>query len=257
MTRSMARRGDRHLPGKPAAPQATLHARIHADLRRQIVSGAWPTGTRIPFEVDLAAEYGCSRMTVNKVMAELARAGLIERRRKAGSFVARPGGEAALLEIRDLRDEVEALRLGAASTYRHRVIARQRRSSTATDMTALGLARPTQLVAIECVHSAGERVFCHEQRIISLATVPEARDERFDALAPGPWLVARIPWTEAEHRIRAVSATKPIAGALGIEPGSACLIVARRTWGDRGPITAVRLTYPGELQELTARFRPA
>ena len=40
-------------------------------------------------------------MTVSKALTELARAGLIERRRKAGSFVARPQRQSALLEIRD------------------------------------------------------------------------------------------------------------------------------------------------------------
>ena len=51
------------------------------------MSGEWAPGHRIPFEHELATEYGCSRMTVNKALSQLARAGLIERRRRSGSFV--------------------------------------------------------------------------------------------------------------------------------------------------------------------------
>jgi GntR family histidine utilization transcriptional repressor len=36
------------------------------------------------------ARYRCSRMTVSKALSELAQADLIERRRKAGTFVRRP-----------------------------------------------------------------------------------------------------------------------------------------------------------------------
>ena len=49
--------------------------------RRRILSGEWPPGHRIPFEHELTARYGCSRMTVSKALGELVEAGLIERRR--------------------------------------------------------------------------------------------------------------------------------------------------------------------------------
>ena len=55
----------------------TLHKRIRTDISARILSGAWPPGFRIPFEHELMAEYGCSRMTVNKALAPLAESGLI------------------------------------------------------------------------------------------------------------------------------------------------------------------------------------
>lgn len=48
-------------------------------------------------------------MTVNKVLTQLARAGLVERRRKAGTFVMRQQSRSAVLEIHDIRMEVAAL----------------------------------------------------------------------------------------------------------------------------------------------------
>ena len=41
-------------------------------------------------------------MTVNKALSELAQADLIERRRRAGSFVRRPQHRSAVLKIADI-----------------------------------------------------------------------------------------------------------------------------------------------------------
>ena len=91
------------------AQPASLHQRILADISERIVSGDWPPGHRIPFEHELSAEYQCSRMTVNKALSQLAKSGLIERRRRSGSFVTRPRSQAAVLEIHDIKAEVQAL----------------------------------------------------------------------------------------------------------------------------------------------------
>lgn len=65
---------------------SSLSVRIRGDIERRILSGEWPPGHRILYEHELMAEYGCARMTVNRVLSSLAEAGLIERRRRAGSF---------------------------------------------------------------------------------------------------------------------------------------------------------------------------
>ena len=48
----------------------------------------WPPGALIPGEEALAQEFGVARATVNRALSELARAGVLERRRKAGTRVA-------------------------------------------------------------------------------------------------------------------------------------------------------------------------
>src|SRR3546814_1431580 len=66
-----------------AAARMSLDARIRADIEARIRSGAWPPGHRIPFEHELTATYGCSRATVSKALGALARAGIIDRRKRA------------------------------------------------------------------------------------------------------------------------------------------------------------------------------
>jgi GntR family histidine utilization transcriptional repressor len=235
-------------------PEATsLHQRILSDISERILSGEWAPGHRIPFEHELTEQYGCSRMTVNKALSQLAKAGLIERRRRSGSFVRRPQSQAAILEIHDIKAEVQALGL----PYRYELTARQKRKSMAQDRALMDL-RPAGLILdLTCRHFAGSRPFCLEERLINLAAVPEAADEPFREDAPGPWLIARVPWSAAEHRIRASGAGGEVAAALGLDIGAPCLVVERRTWSAEHPVTHVRFTYAADSHTLVARFTPS
>ena len=238
--------------GGAAAGAVSLHERILGYIEGRILSGEWLPGSRIPFEHELSAQYGCSRMTVNKALTQLAKAGLIERRRKVGSFVMLAPSRSALLEIPDIKTEVAAL--GAA--YRFEILTRRSKRATPADEGRLEGVGNGRVLEIACRHWAGKRPFCLEERLISLAEVPEAALEPFADIAPGPWLLARAPWTAAEHRIRAIAASSRCAASLEIAARSACLEIERRTWRGGAAITQVRLTYPGEKHELIARFSP-
>ena len=96
-----------------------------------------------------------------------------------------------------------------------------------------------------------------EERLISLDAVPEAADESFEEIAPGPWLIGRVPWSSAEHRISAAAADAGIAAALDIDDGAPCLVIERRTWSSEKPVTNARFTYTAESHTLVARFSPA
>src|SRR5690606_22641545 len=99
--------------------------------------------------------------------------------------------------------------------------------------------------------------FCFEERLINLAAVPDAASADFSVQPPGSWLLGQVPWSAAEHRIRAVSADRRAADALDLAAGTACLVIERRTWSSEAHITHVRLTYPGERHELVAQFSPS
>lgn len=231
----------------------SLHQRILSDIREKILSGTWAPGHRIPFEHELTAEYKCSRMTVNKALSQLAKAGLIERRRRSGSFVSQPQSQAAVLELHDIRIEVEALGL----PYRYERLERLKRRGNAEDRAMLGLSAAGSVLWLEGLHFAGERPFALERRLINLSAVSEAGDEEFLEIAAGPWLIGRVPWSEAEHRIRAMAADETVADALDIDPGAPCLVVERRTWSAEHPVTHVRFIYPAESHTLVARFTPS
>ncbi len=233
--------------------EKSLHERIRNDVERHIMSGEWPPGYRIPFEHEMTRQYACSRMTVNKVMGQLAKAGLIERRKKSGSFVRQPQIQSAVLQIHDIGAEVESLGL----EYGFKILERERRSAKSGDRERLDVSVGTSLLEILCIHFAGAREFCVEQRLISLTAVPEAAETDFTEIAPGPWLLGHVPWSTAEHRISAEAPSKEIARLLGISDRQACLVVERRTWSNSGAVTYVRFTYPGNAHALVARFSPS
>jgi GntR family transcriptional regulator, histidine utilization repressor len=231
----------------------SLHQRILADIQGRILSGEWPPGRRVPFEHELTEQYKCSRMTVSKVLTQLANDGLVARRRKAGTFVTRPHLQAAVLEIRDIKAEVAALGLA----HRFEIAMRRKRKNGRADRQRLDLPASGPVLDVRCRHFAGLQPFCLEERTINLAAVPEAEAEAFADISPGAWLVQRVPWTIAEHKIRAMGADGPTAAALRIAAGSACLVIERRTWRADEPVTYVKLTYPGDAHELIARFAPS
>lgn len=231
-------------------PPETLYRRIRADIEARILSGAWPPGHRVPFEHELMSEYGCSRMTVNKALSELANAELIERRKRAGTFVRQPKVLSAVLEIADIPAEITAL----GRRYDYRLIARRERQATRADRRRLRTEDAGDILAIECCHSADGVPFAYEERLIDLAAVPEARTADLAAEPPGTWLLQHVPWNEAEHCIGAVAADAEIALRLGLAEGTACLVIERHTWRNNRTLTAVRLVYPGAVHQLVARF---
>lgn len=229
-----------------------LHQRIRDDIETRIMSGEWPPGHRIPFEHELMTTYGCSRMTVNKVLSALAANGLITRRRKAGSVVAAPTTERTFLAIQDFAQE--AARQGVP--YRFEILRRAVEALDPAGAARMGLPTGAEMLAVVTLHVFGDMPHALEHRFINLAAVPEARQERFAELPPGTWLLRRVPWTEAEHVIRAINADASLARRLHVAAGSACLVLERRTWQAGTAITDARICYPGERHHLAGRFSP-
>ncbi len=234
------------------APQS-LHLRILNDVQGKIVSGAWPPGFRIPFETDMAKDYGCSRMTVNKALTQLTRAGLLERNRKSGTFVKAPQSLSAALEITNIRDEVEK----AGRTYAYQLLSDSAENRQPAFLNHLGATAFCHIRKIKCLHFADDQPFCIEERIISKTAVPEVESASFEQEAPGAWLFKTVPWNAAEHQIFASAANKDTAGLLKIPLGSACLMVERITQNEKGYVTWARLSYPGDQHRLFAKFTPA
>jgi GntR family histidine utilization transcriptional repressor len=225
---------------------------IARDIRHAIMSGRWKPGHRIPTESKLTERYGCARMTVNKAFSSLANSGLIERRRKLGTFVAMPRQQAAVLEVRDIKDEIVA----SGSTYRYKLLSRSLRRAQASEAEKLSVARGAPILRLTALHFAGDTPFALEDRLINVGEVRRAAEEPFTDISGGAWLIAHVPWTEAEHRISATSADASESKYLQIAPRTACLVVERQTWRLARPITAVRLIFPGSMHHVVGHFTP-
>lgn len=225
-----------------------MYRRIRSDIEDNIRSGRWGEGFRIPFEHELAVAYGCSRATVSKAVAALAEAGLVDRRKRAGTFVASPRIHSAVLDIPDIADLVR----GRGESYRYRPLGRSIRAARTTRIA--GSVFNGRLLELTGLHCADGAPFAHEFRLVAIAAVPGILTADFGDEAPGSWLLREVRWTRASHRITAVNPEATIAEALAIDRSVACLQLERTTWDDDRPVTHTRQTYVGQRYDLVAEF---
>lgn len=222
---------------------------IRDALLDRITSGHWGPGELIPGEVALAREFEVTRPTVGRALKDLADAGLIERRKRAGTRVARRSARDARLTISLVREEIEAR--GAA--YRYQLLGRSVTAGPAGVRATLNLGPRDKLLHVRCLHFADSRPWQLEERWISLAAVPGARDAPFDRLSPNEWLVAEVPYSTAEHVLRAARPTAEEAELLALAPGEPLFAIERTTWMETRGVTFVRLLHPGDGFSLATR----
>jgi GntR family histidine utilization transcriptional repressor len=229
-----------------------LYRRIREALAEPIREGVWAPGQRIPPEEELAAHFGAARMTVHRAVRELADEGLVVRRRGAGSFVAAPPSPSALLAIVDMSRAIPA----QGRRYRYTCLSQEVRAAGAEEAERLDVPVGTELRHLRCLHRADGEVVELEERWINLAVLPEARERDFGREPPGRWLLGAVPWSEAEHTVRAVNADAELAARLEMAEGEACLVLERRTFQGDAVVTWARLIHPGDRHHLTERFEP-
>lgn len=227
---------------KPGSWQA-----IEAEVLRRIHARDWPPGSAIPNEADLAQSFGVARATVNRALQSLAEAGILDRRRKAGTRVALHPVRRATLRIPILRHEVEA----AGHSYGHRPLTRETAPAPAMVTEALRLTDAAPLLHLRTLHMADAEPYAFEDRWVNPAAVPAILTADLDALSANEWLVSNAPFTAGDFTIAATNACKDEAALLGCAAGAALVEVLRTTWNGARPITWVRLLHaPGHRMRM-------
>lgn len=214
---------------------------IRAEVLRRIRVRDWPPGELIPTEEDLATEFGVARATVSRALRELAEAGVLERRRKAGTRVAALPIRKATLDIPVIRQEVEA----QGKTHAFRLLERVEGVPPVPVASRLGLAPGARLLWLETLHLADGRPFVHEARWLNPAVLPAPLPD-FAAVSANEWLVAHVAYATGDIAFTAEGAGAREAAVLGVPEGTALFITERMTWTAQAPITLVRLAHaPG------------
>ena len=91
---------------RPAA--AALQPRQAAPEGRAVAGPLARPAQLMPSEAELVAQFGVSRMTVNRALRELQAEGLVDRVQGVGTFAAQLHRVSSTLTIRDLHEEIEA-----------------------------------------------------------------------------------------------------------------------------------------------------
>lgn len=212
---------------------------VKTDLRDRILSGRWAPGALVPNEVDLAAEFGCARATVNRAMRELADEGLIERKRKAGTRVRMAPVRHARFSIPVVRQEIEE----SGQVCGYRLLTRLEEDAPTWLQNRIGLPDGGRVLHLTCLHTAGQIPFQYEDRWINLAALPQASGQDFSRTGPNEWLIETVPFSDVEISFSAVPADDETARHLGCRHGDALFMAERATWWQGQAITYVRLLF--------------
>lgn len=214
---------------------------IRAEVLRRIRARDWAPGALIPGEEALAAEFGVARATVNRALRDLAGAGLLERRRKAGTRVALLPVRRATVEIPVIRQVIEA----RGQAYSFRLLAMESAAPPVPVAGQLGWEPQAQKLYLETLHLAGGKPYAHETRWLEPAVLPDPHPD-FAAVSANEWLVTHVAYATGDIAFSAESADPREAEVLGTAAGAAVFVTERTTFSATAAITFVRLVHaPG------------
>lgn len=223
---------------------------IRAEVLRRIRSRDWPPGALIPGEEALAEEFGVARATVNRALTALAEAGVIERKKRAGTRVALQPVRRARLEIPLIRLDV----LARGMAYDFLLLEDRLIPAPVTVTARMGLPEGTRLRYLETLHRADGRPFVFETRWLNPVVLPSPPTDvgpDFATVSANEWLVSHVALVAGDIAFTAEPASASEARVLGVAPGTALLVAERTTVGTAGPVTLVRLAHaPGHRVQM-------
>jgi GntR family histidine utilization transcriptional repressor len=229
---------------------APLYARVKQMIAQQIQCGNWPPHHRVPSESELVTQLGFSRMTINRALREMTAEGMLIRMQGVGTFVAEPKSQSALFEIHNIADEIEA------RGHRHscKVILLREETAGSERALALDMREGQRVYHSLIVHLENDLPVQIEDRYVNALVAPEYLSQDFTRQTPYAYLSQVAPLTEGEHVVEAILAEPDECELLQISSGEPCLLIRRRTWSGRQPVTAARLIHPGSRHRLEGRF---
>lgn len=240
------------VPSTPLNGPVAPYAQVKQALKTGLSQERWRTGELMPSEAELVAQFGVSRMTVNRALRELQSEGLVDRVQGVGTFAAQRHRISSRLTIRDLHEEIEA------RGHRHHVevhLVREERAPAALALQ-LGLASGAPVYHSLIVHHDNGVPLQCEDRYVNPASAPDYLKVDFTRTTPTQHLLAVAPIWEAQYTIEASTPTAQEARLLGIGAADPCLVVVRRTVSRGLPVTLARLVHPGARYQLEGRFNP-
>ncbi|CAD5372008.1 Histidine utilization repressor [Rubrivivax sp. A210] len=235
-----------------APPPSAPYARVKQHLKAGLAAGRWPAGALMPSEAELVAEFGVSRMTVNRALRELQTEGLVQRTQGVGTFAAPLHKVSSTLTLRDLHDEI------TSRGHRHHALVHLQRAEPADAALAaqLGVAVGSEVFHTLIVHHDNGLPLQCEDRYVNPACAPGYLAADFTRTTPTQQLFDTTALWRAQYAIEAGRPTAQEAALLGIAEAEPCLIVVRRTFTREAPITIARLVHPGQRYSLHGEFQP-
>ena len=198
---------------------------LMSEVEQRIYSRQWRPGELIPNEADLAIEFGCARVTMNRALRALAETGLLDRRRKAGTRVTLNPITKATLQIPVIRSEIESRN----HLYGYDLLDEKIEKAPHFISNLFNVTVGTQLLHVISLHCADGSPYVIEDRWINLIALPHLADVSFATLSANEWLLQNTPFTHGDISFGATNASAEEASILKTKAGAALFTIERTT----------------------------
>lgn len=232
--------------------EVPLWERAATALRADLLSGRYPSGTRLPAERLLCEQLGVSRVTLRRSLLTLVEEGLI------GSSHGR-GWYAGSTPRRDWPNDLEsfsatASRMGVAASSI--VVRFDSAPASLDDAELLQIAPGAELIRLERIRQLDGVPIALDSSRVAAALVPGILDSDFTTDSLYDRLVAAgIDLERTDTVVEARSASGAVAERLGLGEGQPVLVMRQIAYDSRNrPIVSSLIEYRGDRYRLRTSF---
>ncbi|MCO4276013.1 GntR family transcriptional regulator [Pseudarthrobacter sp. HLT3-5] len=209
-----------------------LYVKIRTGLEARIHSGDLPPGARMPTEAELQAEHGVSRSVAQRVLNDLAHAGLVVRQKRLGTHVAEGARQVNLLRSIDPR-------IGSAGIPgRTAVVSAGVMPAGKAEVDVPGIDDDEAVIQLVRVnYDQDEKPFMVEVAAIPFSLAPRLLEEELEELAVRAYFASTgVQIARSRMYFDPILLEQRHAVLLGIDPGVAVLRRRRLMWQPNGQI---------------------
>ncbi|WP_119327072.1 GntR family transcriptional regulator [Companilactobacillus musae] len=224
-----------------------VYIQIHNEIRKEIESGKWAVGERIPSERQLSQDFDVSRMTLRQAIQTLVDEGILQRQVGSGTYVAsskvqeKMSGTTSFTEITESQGKKPS-----SKTVSYHVA-----DPSISELEKLKLKEGDQVLRMERIRYADKQPICFEVATIPIGIVNSLNKKDItSSLYKALEDKAGLKLGNATQTVSAILASEKIANFLNVKRGSAVLRVRQITTLDDGrPFEYVRSQYAGDRFE--------
>lgn len=211
-------------PARAISP-LPLYFKIQMALQEKIFSGAWPPGSQIPGEVELAKGLGVSVITVRQALGQLAREGYIRRARAKGSFVSPDVPVRQSVNFAVEVDDVVTL----SEAVRFRVVSREYANvphEWEKNFPQEQSGRISRIIRVRMLNEIPLEYIVSYVPYRWMSSIPENELTRL-AIPRAIEAFSATRISEVKHRVAALLADDNVSDYLGVPPASPVLLNER------------------------------
>ena len=208
------------------AGTSPLYKKVKSYVMRQVNSGAWPEGHRLPSEGEFSQQFGLARLTVHRAIRELSEDGIVVRTAGVGTFVAPAKPHSTVVDVRDIVEEIRE------RGHQHEAQVLLLRAEKVDHELAQAFSLPVgaRVFHSTLLHRENGVAVQLEDRYVNPSFSPGYLEQDLTRISPYPFLARSGQPDEVEHLIEAIIPDSKVRSALAMKAGEPCLLLRRRTW---------------------------